>query len=96
MKRFLAVLLLGVACAPEPASTRAFASMEMRGRSTLDELTLERRPPPRVQKVPPPVCSTRGLSLASVAVTSLISRASSMPACATACSWPVGAMVCSL
>ena len=81
---------------PEPASTRALASMEMRGTSTLAVLTLDSSPPPRVQKVPPPVASTSGFSFSSVAVTSLISRASSMPAWATAWSWPVGDCVCSL
>jgi hypothetical protein len=66
------------------------------GTSTLEALMLDSRPPPRVQKVPPPVASTRGFSFSSVAVTSLISRASSMPAWATACSGPVDASVCSL
>ena len=49
-----------------------------------------------VQKTPPPVASTSGFSLSSVAVTSLISRGSSMPAWATAVSVPLRRVVCSL
>ena len=60
---------------------------EMRGTSTPEEVTPESSPP-RVQNTPPPVASTSGRIFSSVAVTSLISRASSIPACATAVSWP--------
>ena len=73
---------------PDPASTLALASMETRGTSTEEGLLRTAAAELPVQKAPPPVASTIGCSFLSVAVTSLISMGSSMPACATAVSSP--------
>ena len=59
-------------------------------------MTLASSPAPRVQNTPLPVWSASGRSFSSVAVTSLISRASSTPAWATAVSGPSDEWVCSL